>query len=719
MLISGTGEQLDTLGTVTFTGADKDGDPATVALTLQVKDDIPTASAITDPHVLDDEGLAGGVAGGLDDAAGILTGTGGNLGYNAGADGLASITMSGPTTLGTETVTSVWSAATNTLTISSARGTLMTVIVTPSTGNYTVNLLKPLMHPAAGTEDDITLNLGYVVVDGDGDTATGSLSLTIDDDSPLVLYPETAHVEDLATVPDIQESLNFIAGADGIKTVEFNIPGFVNGMAATDLAGHDLYFNGAQLYLYYGSGGTDKTFLEAKTGQNGTVGFTIDINPLTNSYVVHSNGIISNGTETTATDLAGVGGGNVAWKALIDIGGTQEDVMMSTKTGDTVNTNHTEIGISSGNSFTYGEGIRFDFVNGLTADKDVFSYSGTHNETKAWRQEITKVTGTAANITITAILADGDNTFYGDTYGTPPADESRIVLSATDIKIYNAADQLITPDQYAGLGISVNDADPYSVTINGLRQGYTYEVTSDTAFTAIQVDAAAGTDEFKLGFFSYGENSFGTPIDLSYQIIGEDGDGDTATGYINVSLYPDGTTWSGTDGDDTHSGDAGNNVLLGSGGNDILYGLGGDDVLDGNNGNDELYGGMGNDLLTGGAGNDLLSGGDGDDFLDGGSGDDTLSGGDGADIFKASLGHDHITDYDKAAGDKVDISGLYNAGTDHLEVSDDGGNAKLSIMTDGAEKASVTFDNISYDSLGSENQLDTLLGQVDIDYDGT
>jgi len=391
--------------------------------------------------------------------------------------------------------------------------------------------------------------------------------------------------------------------------------------------------------------------------------------------------------------------------------------MMSTSTGNTANTNASEIGISSGNSFTLGEGTRFDFVNGLNAEKVgsdwQFSYDGTHNDTKAWRQEISKVVGTA-NITVTAIIADADNLFYSDNL-----DESKVVLSADDIKIYNAADQLLTPAQLAALGITIDDiSDSHSVTINGLLQGYTYEVTSDTAFTAIQVDAAAGTDEFKLGFFSYGENSFGAPIDLSYQITGWDGDGDQANGTIDVSLYADGYTWTGTDAGETHSGDAGNNVLLATGGNDILYGLGGDDILDGNKGDDMLYGGSANDQLNGGAGHDHLYGDEGNDFLDGESGDDELTGGSGADIFKASLGHDHITDYDKLVdGDKIDIAGLYNTGTDHLAVSDDGGKAKLSIMTDGAEKASITFDNISYSELTPGAELDSLLGKVDVDGD--
>jgi len=130
-------------GTATIT--DGDGDSATDSETIDLggnirfADDGPTASSVTDPDILDDEGLTAGISGGLGDAPGALTSTGGNLGYNAGADGLASISLSGPTTLGSESVASVWDAGTNTMTISSVRGTLMTIIVTTSTGDYTVS----------------------------------------------------------------------------------------------------------------------------------------------------------------------------------------------------------------------------------------------------------------------------------------------------------------------------------------------------------------------------------------------------------------------------------------------------------------------------------------------------------------------------------------------------------------------------------------------------
>ena len=195
-------------------------------------------------------------------------------------------------------------------------------------------------------------------------------------------------------------------------------------------------------------------------------------------------------------------------------------------------------------------------------------------------------------------------------------------------------------------------------------RGYAYAVQTENPFTALQVDAAVGTSEFKLGSFSYGEESLGTPIDLSYDILGFDGDGDAIAGVIDVAFYPSGYTWTGTTGDDTHSGDADHNVLLGDGGNDTLYGLAGDDVLDGNSGNDHLYGGDGDDLIYGGSGNDHLDGGIGSDLLDGGSGDDILAGGDGDDQLIGGLGNDELAG--GSGADTFIYSALYNEGQDTI-----------------------------------------------------
>ncbi len=63
----------------------------------------------------------------------------------------------------------------------------------------------------------------------------------------------------------------------------------------------------------------------------------------------------------------------------------------------------------------------------------------------------------------------------------------------------------------------------------------------------------------------------------------------------------------------------------------------GNDQLVGSDGNDFLYGGNGDDRITGNAGNDILDGGEGNDFLYGGAGDDTY-------IFRKGYGTDTIGD---------------------------------------------------------------------------
>ena len=84
-----------------------------------------------------------------------------------------------------------------------------------------------------------------------------------------------------------------------------------------------------------------------------------------------------------------------------------------------------------------------------------------------------------------------------------------------------------------------------------------------------------------------------------------------------ISIYEDGITKIGQDGNDQ---------LVGSDGNDYLYGDKGSDRLTGNAGNDVLDGGEGNDFLYGGAGNDtyIFKKGYGTDTIDDGEGTNTI-----------------------------------------------------------------------------------------------
>ncbi len=84
-----------------------------------------------------------------------------------------------------------------------------------------------------------------------------------------------------------------------------------------------------------------------------------------------------------------------------------------------------------------------------------------------------------------------------------------------------------------------------------------------------------------------------------------------------ISIYEDGITKIGRDGNDQ---------LVGSSGNDFLYGDNGDDRLTGNDGNDVLDGGEGNDFLYGGFGNDtyIFKKGYGTDTIGDGQGANTI-----------------------------------------------------------------------------------------------
>ncbi|MCU1376962.1 MAG: hypothetical protein JWO68_4248, partial [Actinomycetia bacterium] len=93
-------------------------------------------------------------------------------------------------------------------------------------------------------------------------------------------------------------------------------------------------------------------------------------------------------------------------------------------------------------------------------------------------------------------------------------------------------------------------------------------------------------------------------------------------------------------------------------------------------------------------GNDILDGGTGNDSIYGGLGNDRLTGGSGADTFKfAETGlanADIITDYNGAAGDKLDLSALLDAAfgsgsnvSDFVQLVNDGANVKVQVDTNG------------------------------------
>jgi len=174
-------------------------------------------------------------------------------------------------------------------------------------------------------------------------------------------------------------------------------------------------------------------------------------------------------------------------------------------------------------------------------------------------------------------------------------------------------------------------------------------------------------------------------------IGGQDGDDYIEGGLGRDRLYGDG-------GNDHMLGGRDGDKIYGQAGDDLIGGQEGDDFIDGGLGRDRLFGDAGADHIIGGAendsifgqdGNDLIGGQDGDDYIDGGNGrdilfgdagNDTIAGGAGADdlygqagadrfVFSAigesiAGGADRLLDFDRAAGDLIDLSAIdANLGT--------------------------------------------------------
>lgn len=197
------------VGTVT----DSDGDTASASVnigqTLSFRDDAPTAGANASAQ-LDDDALPHGNAGGAGDDA-DATNASGVLTHDFGADGgsIAFLTGGAPDGFSYE-----YSGAD--LLVKQGVFTVLTLTLNQATGAYTISQNAPIRHIAGNGENNQGFTIGYRVTDSDGDTADGTLSIDVDDDTPTVSIsgPNSAN-ENGAAIDGVYQ---FSAGADGMQS---------------------------------------------------------------------------------------------------------------------------------------------------------------------------------------------------------------------------------------------------------------------------------------------------------------------------------------------------------------------------------------------------------------------------------------------------------------------------------------------------------------------
>ncbi|ATG73540.1 hypothetical protein AN401_06445 [Zobellella denitrificans] len=571
-----------------------------------------------------------------------------------------------------------------------------------ATGVVTVEQYLSLQHPDATNPNDAlplaagALGMTVTLTDGDGDSVTSAVvdvsgQISFKDDGPANFYPEGVHVvlgveEPLPTT--ITKSLNFAenAGADGVGSVVFSI---VDGQALLDENGNQLYMNNKPLFLFYNG---SENNLKAMT-QDGEVAFNAEINASGDmSITMFSGSLISSSIMTTVTDLSGVGGGNIPFKGL-NIGSKQNpdpdasnDVLVTSEimplddgVFGTVNSNANTLGVGTGNNLTAGEIIRYDLVTGLSVNdqknSESYSFEG-YQQTFSFLQNIT-VSGSNKD-------ADFKLRIYAAS-GSATNATSSMVGATTDKQLSLTVDEIIIYDDKGVVQDNENHVaqDGDGVIIYNLGNGWSFKIVSfdeegnAEAFNAIEIEAvesASGvvdndnvSTDFKLGSFSFGQSSELEVVTFELPVTGFDGDGDSVSSTINVTVYPDIKSIEGTNDD---------NLLTASDDGSYLFGY---------------------------AGNDILIGGAGDDILIGGLGNNTLTGGDGADIFRfieADAGSvNTITDFEKGI-DQLDLSELLNGEesgnlNDYLNFSLDNGDTLLTVSPggDGGNTQVIRFEN--------------------------
>ncbi|AZO44987.1 tandem-95 repeat protein [Mesorhizobium sp. M7D.F.Ca.US.005.01.1.1] len=692
--------------TVTATVTDADGSTGTTSFTVSIDDDTPVVATNLAVQ-LDDDALAGGNPGGTGDVTPDTANLTGTLAHSYGADGAGSTLLTGA---GLQTSSAVEGAFIQTL---NGAGTLLTIsqiqngvamavvsvaLSNTTAGAYTVTQLHAIDHPAGSNENDVAFTVGYTTTDHDGDTAPGSLTINVDDDTPTITGIQDAIMPNINNT-DVHGTWQPSFGADGPSltsaislamgtapsglTYAFTGQGNnTNGDAVVQVdvksgtttlytfyeyAHYDTATNSSEMFAY-------KNLTDAKGATGANEFFTLTVNA-SGTYDFH---LVSNSLQSTPTFsvLSGIDNGNGDYVKIVNgvasygkdpVPASGYDVIIDgfnvadpNPADNRIFKNNNGMGVESGNLDT-NETITFHFNQlqsqvtvgigkGNNAASEHFLvtiWNAAHTTSVSWN--VTQADGTP--LIVDAAHWGTGGTTTGAFFNFGEVDVKNIASGAEDDKVvllsltYNA--QTIVSDTTLNFALGITDhdgdtvasADNLSVSLVGTHTGAGYQETGTA--TAEVIAASPGADTI------IGGTGLGDTVDYSGSVAA-----------VSIHLADSGSA-SGAPVD-PHNPLAGT-IGGGDAAGDTLTGIEG---LIGGSGNDYLFGNVGDNYLAGGLGADTLNGGGGNDTLVGGLGQDTLTGGIGADTFKLdSLDiNDIITDYNGGEGDKIDLTALFETG---------------------------------------------------------
>ncbi|MCF2515235.1 DUF5801 domain-containing protein [Sphingomonas sp. G124] len=165
----------------TYTLTDGDGDTTQATLTITNPDlhpDLPNPDAV----LLDDDALTGGNPGGTGDDV-DSQGTPGQL-VGSGGDGDLDYFFAGPNSLPPGFTTNLVDASH--MQILQGGTVVLTITLDNETGAFSVVQNNPIDHPAGLDENNLSFGVGVEVKDADGDTDPATITINVDDDTPVV-----------------------------------------------------------------------------------------------------------------------------------------------------------------------------------------------------------------------------------------------------------------------------------------------------------------------------------------------------------------------------------------------------------------------------------------------------------------------------------------------------------------------------------------------------
>ena len=535
------GQSLTEIFTYTMRDAAGTTSTSTLTVTIQGTNDAPVVGTAT--STLSEEGLPGGIPDtlGTSDTTNAVTASG-TISIADVDNSNFAVTLTAPIGLTSAGQAIAWTGGgTNTL-IGKVDSTTIITVAINNTGAYTVTLSGPIDHPAKGVEDVLSFGVGVNVSDGAA-TTTSTLTINVEDDSPLFVSAPNNAVIASAAGAALTGNLNLSIGADSGSTAKVAFTGTsvdANGYIQATHIGENgspvtTYVTYQGMKLSYVAGSTPGSLVATAT--DGTQVFTVSGNPLASTYQITMLKA-PDFTSYTATSFGGLSAGNTAGTYTLTDGKNVFTISVVGTVGgtpSTVNTNNGYFGVA--NSFIdNGEKLSFTFD--------------------------TKMTGLGFKI---------DGLSSGET----------LVWKALD-----AAGNVVASGTVAGSG-SGNVDILKSVTTADLAGGQ---------FTTFAFEASAGSN-YRVGLTGVTGESKLVEQTLTLSTAGVDADGDaTASQAISVTLDGDASLAAGTGGYALGGGSAAE-TLTGGSGNDTLSGGAGNDILIGGKGNDTLIGGLGADTF--------------------------------------------------------------------------------------------------------------------------